>query len=214
MSSAANWEMTDGIADWVICLRGSYKIAIESQSALERFPINRVVAQMAMLRHTSLPAKVEKLEFLPGERESIVKISNLISTMLSFASIDIAEETRTYQQALKLLRETLSYPIETYTADIRQVMNTVWPGQVSDPFVRLMSVTIWLILIPEKFVQLLSSQRPPAMIIMAHFCLHLRRVNDYWYLENRGHKIFQAIQRSLGEQWSAYIEYPRLVFGL
>jgi hypothetical protein len=46
----------------------------------------------------------------------------------------------------------------------------------------------------------LSEHRPPALAIMAHFCLLLKRCHSYWYMEHRANDLFDAIQQDWTEE--------------
>ncbi|KAK0118392.1 hypothetical protein ONS95_012681 [Cadophora gregata] len=115
---------------------------------------------------------------------------------------------------LQKLRETFAFTVQGFNATLTVAMKIPSPNSVPQRMSNRLLLTLWPLTVTDAFVRLLSEMRPPALIIMAHYCLILRRGKDCWYMAESGLKIFQAIQHYLGEEWSAYVEYPRRVFGL
>ena len=68
-------------------------------------------------------------------------------------------------------------------------------SQVTDSLSRRLFSSMW----PDKFIRLLGEHRPPALGIMAHYCLLLKRCHYCQYMEHRTYDLFDAIHQNLTE---------------
>lgn len=64
-------------------------------------------------------------------------------------------------------------------------------------------------LVSQRFVELVIESRPPALVIMAHYCVLLSRIRSYWYIKDTGAKLLGDIQDRLGPEWQRLIEWPK-----
>jgi hypothetical protein len=82
-----------------------------------------------------------------------------------------------------------------------------------DSISRRIASSAWACKVSETYIQMLREQRPPALIILAHYCLLLKQCEDCWFMKHRAAGLFEAIQKRLGTEWHIYIDRPRNVFG-
>ncbi|CAG8984282.1 hypothetical protein HYALB_00010707 [Hymenoscyphus albidus] len=69
-------------------------------------------------------------------------------------------------------------------------------------------IRIWLMRIPVPFTDLLKIYDPGALILLAHYCIILSRVESSWYLKGRASRLLFMITRRLDEKWHRYIRWP------
>lgn len=150
----------------------------------------------------------------PEEESSLSRIETLLTMLPSVSLLNDDSEVTACLQAMENLRQTFAFTVSGFNATLTMAMKTHSPKSLPERLSKRLFVTLWPFSVNDCFVRLLSEMRPPAMIIMAHYCLILRRAKDCWYMAESGLRIFEAIQHNLGEEWSAYIEYPRRVFVL
>lgn len=70
------------------------------------------------------------------------------------------------------------------------------------------AVRMWPMLVSHDFMQFLDDGHPGALILLAHYCIFLKRFESYWYLEGRAAKIMSVIVRHLDPEWLSCIEWP------
>jgi hypothetical protein len=109
-------------------------------------------------------------------------------------STTTSEEMEAYTDAIAKLRTMLAACFQGLDLVLRRSTISICAGGVTDTFLRL-----------------LSEKRPPALIIMAHYCLLLKYCDECWYMERRSYHLFESVQQSLGSGWDVYVEYPRRV---
>lgn len=69
---------------------------------------------------------------------------------------------------------------------------------------------LWPISMTEKFVALLGEKRPRALIIFAHYCALLKRIEMHWWVDGRAEYELVRIERSIDdlEKWNKWLEWP------
>jgi len=97
-------------------------------------------------------------------------------------------------QALAILRRVfrLPYAPNKTWLDVRGAV-FIWPGAVS-----------------QEFVDLLFERRPEALVLLAYFCVLLKRINSYWYFEGLGVGLLERVGEGLdswGEGWREWIAW-------
>ncbi|KAG4436268.1 hypothetical protein IFR05_008250 [Cadophora sp. M221] len=203
-------ETSSGIADWVICVRGCRSITATASSDIGGLPIRQWIDNMVHVPCT--PENASKLS--PEEEGSFSRIEDLLATLPLATDLPGNEEVAAYLHAMEKLRVTFAFTVDSFNSTLTLAMKDFSPKSLPERLSRRLFVTLWPYSVSDLFVRLLIEMRPPALIIMAHYCLILRRAKDCWYMAESGLRIFQAIQHNLGEEWSSYIEYPRRVFGV
>lgn len=78
----------------------------------------------------------------------------------------------------------------------------------SNPVSIMRALTIWVESIPYTYLQALSELQPGALVILAHWCIILKRAETRWYLQGSANNILSAIHGALNEEWRARIAWP------
>ncbi|KAF8860826.1 hypothetical protein BDZ45DRAFT_724324 [Acephala macrosclerotiorum] len=66
---------------------------------------------------------------------------------------------------------------------------------------------IWPGTISQEFIELLGQRRPEALVIFAHYCVLLKRVNYLWFFVGVGTNMLKAVEKELGVEWKPWIEW-------
>ncbi|WYZ37549.1 hypothetical protein EsH8_II_001055 [Colletotrichum jinshuiense] len=77
------------------------------------------------------------------------------------------------------------------------------------PIMTLRVVT-WLTFIPKGFIDLAREKRPRALVIIAHYLMFMKAVQNLWWIEGIGDREIAGIARYLGDTWSEELAVPRL----
>ena len=78
----------------------------------------------------------------------------------------------------------------------------------SKPVSIMRTLTLWVESIPKTFLEALSELQPGALVILAHWCIMLKRAEVHWYLQGSAKNILSAIHGVLNEKWRAQIAWP------
>jgi hypothetical protein len=62
--------------------------------------------------------------------------------------------------------------------------------------------------ISVEYLDLLSQQHPGALILVAHYCILLRRLGSHWYFEGRAKRLLSTVLSCLDGRWHQFIEWP------
>jgi hypothetical protein len=79
---------------------------------------------------------------------------------------------------------------------------------LSEAYTTWDAMRIWPMYISVEFCALLKSSHPGALILLAHYCLLLQRVQLHWYFEGRATRLLSTILDRLDARWHYYIKWP------
>lgn len=63
------------------------------------------------------------------------------------------------------------------------------------------AVRMWPMEISVDYVELLNQRHPAALILLAHFCLLLEKIEPHWYFKGRGKKLLDTVLEQLPPDW-------------
>ncbi|KAI8633220.1 hypothetical protein F5Y19DRAFT_417174 [Xylariaceae sp. FL1651] len=73
---------------------------------------------------------------------------------------------------------------------------------------RMRAVMTWMIKIPDDFVNLLKSHDSEALCVLAFYCVLLKRLEHFWWIEGWGFHLIERIYSTLDEQHRLWIRWP------
>jgi hypothetical protein len=68
---------------------------------------------------------------------------------------------------------------------------------------------IWIHLVPDRYVQLLSDKQPGALIIFAYFAVLLKKGEFFWYMEGMADLVLKIVDAHIPNEWAPWIEWPK-----
>ncbi|KAK4693648.1 hypothetical protein P7C71_g3792, partial [Lecanoromycetidae sp. Uapishka_2] len=107
------------------------------------------------------------------------------------SSADGHDAIEAYQQALMFLRMCF----------VRMNNRPSYECEVSIAF-------LWPVMIPQEYISMLNMRRPEALIILAHYCVILHHLDDYWWVRGWAMHIIEYIHQELDEDWRYWIQWP------
>ncbi|KAL8682351.1 MAG: hypothetical protein Q9186_001627 [Xanthomendoza sp. 1 TL-2023] len=66
----------------------------------------------------------------------------------------------------------------------------------------------WPVEVPDKFIQLLNARAPEALVILAHYCVVLHHLDDYWWMGGWASHVMENIDNELNDSWREWIQWP------
>lgn len=73
---------------------------------------------------------------------------------------------------------------------------------------RMRGALMWLVKIPEPFVELLKSRDSGALCVLAFFCVLLNRLEHLWWIEGWAFHLIERIYSTLDERYRLWIQWP------
>ncbi len=70
------------------------------------------------------------------------------------------------------------------------------------------SLRVWVGNIRQDFIELIYERDPRALVILAHYCVLLKREDHLWYMTGLGPGLLENIWQALGEEWRPWIQWP------
>ncbi|RFU35493.1 hypothetical protein B7463_g857, partial [Scytalidium lignicola] len=129
--------------------------------------------------------------------------TELVDYLLSAASQESCEETwsdsvcRIYNEAATELAPALSHA-----------------HLLGDSFTTWDALRTWPIRVSDEYMDLLVDGHTGALILLAHYCILLKKVEENWYFEGRATRLLSTILSRLDKRLHPYIQWPLEVFKL
>lgn len=70
---------------------------------------------------------------------------------------------------------------------------------------------LWPVIVPVEFLKRLNMREPEALILLAHYCVILHHLDDYWWMRGWAMHIINNIHRELDDNWRYWIQWPTSV---
>jgi hypothetical protein len=103
--------------------------------------------------------------------------------------------------------------IDVYVRAINQLRRLLAASSQSQDVLTCRTLAlIWPVVIPEAFDKLLNEMRPPALIIVAHYCLLLKMCEPCWFVTCGSLEMLETVQRTLDNEWTVYLEWLLKMF--
>jgi len=165
---------------WFFALRGLLQMVGRSWTALSTGPFGSLL----------VPEPVFTLNSIEGPDDAhLIKVYQILEPSSDSSEADL-EALEACTAALDELRRLFACPHQPMRTRFMIAIH-VWPGNVS-----------------QRFVELIQERRPEALVILAHFCVLLKKVDSCWWLAGVGSRMLTAIDEALGVEWRPWIEWP------
>ncbi|CZR64537.1 uncharacterized protein PAC_14435 [Phialocephala subalpina] len=66
----------------------------------------------------------------------------------------------------------------------------------------------WPGVVPAGYLKLLHRQHPIALIILAHYCVLIKKIERVWYLRGLGQNLLSSIHEVISPEWRPWLEWP------
>ena len=73
---------------------------------------------------------------------------------------------------------------------------------------RMRSALMWLVKVPDPFIELLKSLDSEALCVMAFFCVLLNRLEHLWWVEGWAFHLIERIYSTLDSRYRLWIRWP------
>lgn len=178
-------------ANWIMCLRGCSSIYRQASLHINSGPAGTLISLGTMVES----AATSETTFLGSEdNRSLGFLAQNLLNLPTIKSSTTVTEMEAYVQSITWLCKLLTASSEISDTIVLRAYSSLWPVKLDDTFIRL-----------------LGEQRPPALIIVAHYCLLLKRCESCWFMKQCAYDLLEAILQDLPEEWLPYVEHPMLV---
>ncbi|PTD07467.1 hypothetical protein HYE67_002797 [Fusarium culmorum] len=72
----------------------------------------------------------------------------------------------------------------------------------------------WAVLIPTRYIELLTLREPQALVILGHYAVLLHLCKDVWQIGDSGRHVLGGIVKELSSKWVQMLWWPLSVIGL
>jgi hypothetical protein len=76
------------------------------------------------------------------------------------------------------------------------------------------TVHLWPVRVSEDYIDLLRDRNPGALILLAHYCILLRRLDSQWYSFKYSQRLLLRIYSQLDLEWRQWLDWPMEEVGL
>lgn len=177
-----------GPANWIVCLRGCSSIFNQARSHIKSGPL----AVLISLGNAVEAVAANNIIYSASEdNQSLEYLAQNLLELPSIKSSTTVTEMEAYVESITWLSKLLAESSEEHDPVRQKAISFLWPLKLN-----------------ETFIRLLSEQRPPALAIVAHYCLLLKRCQSIWFMEHRAYDLLNAVQQCLDKEWMPFVEHP------
>ena len=126
----------------------------------------------------------------------ITKLPLLLETQLNELDT-LCEQVSAGEEAVQVYKSALHSLRECF---VRMNNRTVDECEVSIAF-------LWPVMIPQEFVDKLQAGEPLALIILAHYCVILHHLDNYWWMNGWATYIVRKIDRELDDSMRPWLQW-------
>ncbi|KAF1988318.1 hypothetical protein K402DRAFT_374176 [Aulographum hederae CBS 113979] len=167
-----------GLEEWFILFRGTRAIIESSIDTLIAGPMAPVF-RLGLRRQELRGISEPQTHYLDNLRETVLDPCDDPATKAIYTNI-VDELERTFA--------------------VVEAFNTPAP-ESSDIF-------IWIWMLSEEYIQLLRERTPEALAILAHYCILLKKLDGWWWMESFNKRLIRLIYYSLHQEHRQWIRYP------
>lgn len=158
---------------------------------------------------TRLQARVRKrAPPLPnGDEDSDERKLDEVAECWERGDADVcAEDRRVFDEALDALRYVF-----TLTTFVSRPSSPSSKPNISACFATL----LWLTRIPSRFGEMVEEKSPPALVLVAVYCVLLKRVDGVWWIKGKAENLLSVLREELGGgSWDQWLHWPLREVGL
>ena len=94
---------------------------------------------------------------------------------------------------------------------LRRVYVVATTNNIIEPQVATLS---WPIVIPDAFIEMVQAHNPYALVLLAHYCILLKRNDSRWWIEGKAEELLTKIRTILDrewggeESWAIWLQWP------
>ncbi|KAH7166511.1 hypothetical protein EDB81DRAFT_285424 [Dactylonectria macrodidyma] len=170
------------LCSWLYFVRNGCLLVCEQWDRIETGPLG------PLARSWEMP--------IPGVQEETQ--SALTDYLLSIlpGNSDIQDEEPWFHSACEIYRETAAQLGWAFATSQALTGNdfTTWD-----------LIRVWPMVISPEFIELLVQEHPAALILLAHYCLLLERIQPQWYFEGRATMLLNTVLERLDRQWHPFV---------
>jgi hypothetical protein len=173
----------NGMPDWLTLVKGTSFIVLTSENVLFKGSLGPMF--IAGRRRNELREKI-LAQALP-EDNPLAEIRQLIEKTIANRQ-DIA----IYLDAIDSLRKSfITYPDQGQGASFESA-----------------DIFIWVFEVDPRFLELLRQRTQESLCIFSYFCVFLRRLDSYWWMEGWATHLISKIYHLLDEEHRLWIRWP------
>lgn len=72
----------------------------------------------------------------------------------------------------------------------------------------------WPVQVPQRYTILVDERKPEALLVLAHYCVMLKMIDSFWFMEGCAIRVLRQCQDNLDTKWHRHIEWPLSAVGL
>jgi hypothetical protein len=175
-----------GLPDWLYIIRGNCTIFKTVRQNIEQGPLKGLKLE---------GTDKEVLSSVSENPEHARRLGGLLAAISRVTEVSLSP----LPGALLELSRAFSNP---YAAGSHSLF-TMWTA-----------VYIWPVQVSQEYLDLLKDKDPAALILLAHYCILLARLDSHWYMSGYSKNLFSRIYNQLDQEWRQLLYWPLEEIGL
>ncbi|KAH8800177.1 hypothetical protein F5884DRAFT_686022, partial [Xylogone sp. PMI_703] len=111
--------------------------------------------------------------------------------LVSLLKMNDGEDMEHCREALDILRKLSAMAISPNPPVTVKTIVYTWPYKIS-----------------RRYIELVSQRIPEALLVLAHYCLLMKKIEDFWYMKGCAARILHQCQKDLSPEWWSLLDWP------
>jgi hypothetical protein len=144
-----------------------------------------------------------------GSLGALLDLSDQNATVVQTSLADV-ERFAALERCWHLASPTLSGDEEDVLDQSLSCLREIY-DMMSSPDMRADTAAVvlsWPVRVPEAYFQMLNNGLPQALILLAHYCLLLNKIDSFWWIRGMSRYLLKTVHKTLGKEWESHIAWP------
>jgi hypothetical protein len=183
-----------GLPDWLHVIRGSCQIFKDVWPYIESAPLVALV--MGRIESGGQDPAPENSEY--GER-----LRGLVEMM----SLSVSKGPQ-------IARDCQASSLPSTLLILSRAFAKAEEARSRDSYSLWVAIYTWPVQVGEDYLDLLKKRDPAALILLAHYCILFRSLEENWYMNGYSRRLLSRIYNQLDEEWRPWLQWPIEEIGL
>ena len=188
----------EGQVPWYKLHRGGVEVLKSAVHWVEKGELGDLIRPWKRIRLTSQPqvlsSAVDKQEADLRKLESIPWCWNREESALCIY------DKLTLDETLDTLR---------YVFTLSSLLSSESPFASEISISSCFGTLLWTTIVPPRFCEMVDERCPQALVLVAVYCVLLKRIERLWWIKGKAENLLSAVKRELGARgWDEWLEWP------
>lgn len=187
---------------WYKLHRGGVEVVKFAARWLEKGEMRGLVRPWDRVLPSTLPQTLTSASVVDNQEADHRRLDNIASCWNQTDSILPSDDRLTLDETLDSLRYV--FILSSLLAKESSFASEISINSCFATF-------LWTTIVPSRFCEMAEERCPQALIVVAVYCVLLKRAEGLWWMSGKAESLLIAVRRELrGEEWNEWLDWPMM----